>query len=717
MRVWSLQEGMGEIVLVENPGGVPVVGRMGHAFQFQGAAPDSMEPALHERAVPNASLDKDVPPRTLVTTGGEGAFGTPSIAGSRADGTGWLLAFATKSVVTADGRMTVRLADERNGLELSVVLSLPAKGQVVEQTLTLRNNGSEPFRVDRLMAQFFVPGGDAEVITLAGRWGMEFQERRERLGVATWSRINRRGRTSHDVFPGVILGTETDQPLLQDRRTSAFHLAWSGNSEILIEPLDDSGWVIQLGEHWLPGEVILQPGEAATTPTALMRVPSARGPATGHAFHRYLRDHVLSWPGTTITPRPVTLNTWEGNYFDLDETRLRAQAEAAAKLGIERFVLDDGWFGRRDDDTTSLGDWTPHPVKFPHGLRPLAEHVRRLGMEFGLWVEPEMVSPDSDLFRAHPEWALQVQGRPLLTGRKQLVLDLGRAEVVDHLFTALDEVLRGAPISYLKWDMNRDLTAAGDATGRPGYRKHVLGLYALLDRLRAAHPEVEIESCASGGGRADYGILRRTHRIWTSDGTDPLTRIAIQRGFLRFFPPEIMGAHVSASPNHQTGRTYSLAFRAIVALPGHFGVELDPLRLDDAERAELAGWIALHKRLRPLLHRPGIAIQDIPDQSGRSGWAFIDEDATVLILVQERQQETRIPPPLWVPLHPSTNGRFRLSLPAPQRPSWPRATATQKALLDGSLVLGGGELGRFPLQLPELAPQSGLVILCETVKE
>ncbi len=234
-----------------------------------------------------------------------------------------------------------------------------------------------------------------------------------------------------------------------------------------------------------------------------------------------------------------------------------ALADAAARIGIERFVLDDGWFHRRHDDRAALGDWWPDSGKFPDGLGPLIAHVRALGMEFGLWVEPEMVNPDSELFRTHPDWALQLAGAAAADGRNQLVLDISRPEVADYLFDKIAALLGTHPIAYLKWDHNRDLTTAGLCDGRAGYRAQVHAAYALLARLRAAHPDVEIESCSGGGGRIDFAVLRHTHRVWTSDNIDALSRLAIQRGCLQFFPPEVMGAHVGTAPAHVTGRSQS----------------------------------------------------------------------------------------------------------------------------------------------------------------
>jgi alpha-galactosidase len=715
MSVWRLAANGLEVVLADNPGGPPVMARTGARPGARAPERPSDLARFFRRPVPRASLDEDAATGTVVTTSGLGWFGTPSVAGSATDGRNWLLAFATRSVEVGEERMTVRLADEVAGLELDVLFELPVPGGCAEQALTLRNVGGTAFRVDRLVATFVLPHGFDRVLTFAGRWGMEFQERIEPLGVATWSRTNRRGRTSHDCYPGVIALADEGS---HGPEAYGVQLGWSGNHQTLIEPLDDGRCVLQIGEHWKPGEVVLEPGEAVTTPTAYLAHAIGGAGGVTAAFHEHARRRVLKWPSPRMAPRPVTLNTWEANYFALDEAKLRAQAEAAAELGVERFVLDDGWFKGRRDDRRALGDWTPDPAIFPEGLGPLARHVEGLGMQFGLWVEPEMVSPDSDLHRARPDWALQVAGRPLLTARHQLVLDLTREEVRGHLFACLDRLLRAAPIRYLKWDMNRDLTAAGDRNGFPACHRQVLGLYELLDRVRAAHPGVEIESCASGGGRADWGILARTHRVWTSDGTDPLTRVGIQHGFLRFSPPEIMGAHVSASSNHQTGRASTLAFRAIVALVGHFGLELDPLTLSPEERAELKAWIALHKRLRPVLHGPASHGHELPEQSGRRGWFSVDKDTdrSVAVLVQERQQDTVHAPPLHL-APPGRHKARRFSIPAPQRPGWARTTPVLDALLAGSLVIGDDEFPIVGLALPELPPQSGLVIEIEPLDD
>jgi alpha-galactosidase len=299
-------------------------------------------------------------------------------------------------------------------------------------------------------------------------------------------------------------------------------------------------------------------------------------------------------------------------YFDHDLDTLRGLADIAATCGVERFVVDDGWFHSRRSDNAGLGDWWVDDTVWTNGLTPLIDHVRALGMQFGIWVEPEMVNPDSDLYRAHPDWTLVDERYPVVLGRNQLVLDLGRGEVSEYLFAHLDALLRDHDISYVKWDMNRDLVAATSA-GRAGVHRQTLGVYALFDRLRAEHPGVEFETCASGGGRVDFGIFERTDRAWTSDSIDALDRQQIQRGFSLLFPPELMGTHIGSPVAHTTGRSHGLGFRAIAAMFGSLGIEWNLLKASDRDRADLGEIIAIHKRLRPLLHHGTVVRLDHPD--------------------------------------------------------------------------------------------------------
>jgi alpha-galactosidase len=351
----------------------------------------------------------------------------------------------------------------------------------------------------------------------------------------------------------------------------------------------------------------LGPGEAFTTPEAVIVVSSTGLGGMSDAFHDLYRDRLARGPWRD-RPRPILINNWEATYFDFDADRLVEIASSAHDLGVELFVLDDGWFGHRDDDTTSLGDWVVDRRKLPDGLGGIAERITALGMAFGLWIEPEMVSVDSDLFRAHPDWAIGIPGRPGTESRQQLVLDMGRAEVVDHLAGVLTDVLASAPISYVKWDMNRNITepyGPGLPAARQGefFHRYILGVYELYRRMIDRFPDILFESCASGGGRFDPGMLAFAPQAWTSDDTDALERLRIQWGTSLVYPLSSMAAHVSAVPNHQTGRITPLATRAAVAFFGVFGYELDPTALSGDERAEIADQVAFYARHRDLFQR------------------------------------------------------------------------------------------------------------------
>lgn len=650
-------------------------------------------------------MDENVPAAVLLPTGGMGFFGAPAIAGHRG-GRDFLMEFSEWTERETKPGRTVLVGRDLVA-ELSLIIEIDASGSVLSMRATLVNDGADDFVLDRCMAgSLLVDADHDEVLTFEGGWGREFHARRERLGSGLFIKENRRGRTSHDRFPAIILGRpgfgELSGPV------AGLTLGWSGNHQIIVDRLDDGRRIVHAGELFEPGEFVLAAGEAYTSP--LVYIGFGRDlDALAARFRDHARTKILTWPG--IGPRPVTLNTWEGTYFAHDLANLKAQADAAAAIGIERFVLDDGWFGRRDDDTTSLGDWWVDPRKYPNGLGALVDHVTGLGMEFGLWVEPEMVNPVSDLFRAHPDWALQLPGRALLPSRNQVVLDLTRAEVTDYLFGRIDAILSAHRISYLKWDMNRDLTAVGDASGRAATGGQVRAFYALVDRIREAHPHVEIESCASGGGRADWGALARTHRVWTSDCTDALERLEIQRGAALFLPPEVMGAHISASPNHQTARRHSLDFRAIVALPYHLGVEMSPLALNADERSALSAWIALHKRLRPLFHG-GRAFR-LPDRDGRHVHGVAARGTIVLIVAQASHPLLEHPAPIRLPgdIVDLFGGELaRLALPAPQVPPFVRIHEAQARLLRGEVAVPAALIATVGITVPQMLPESAVII-------
>lgn len=642
------------------------------------------------RANRENGMDIDTPSATLLATAGLGYFGWPAIAGHR-DGRASVTEFSDWRVEGGGAACSLHARDLVTCLALTIELRVAERALSV--TTCLSNEGVDVYTLERCMAgSMLVPEGPAGLTRFSGMWGREFQIRQEPLTAGLWMQENRRGRTSHDRSPSVILTTAAG--------VLAAHLGWSGNHLVAIETLDDGRRLIHLGELFEPGEIRLAPGEAYRSPTAYF--------ALDVAALRARISSEMTWPMGALTPRPVTLNTWEGVYFDHRLPQLKAQATAAANLGIERFVLDDGWFGNRDSDASSLGDWTIDPRKYPDGLKPLADHVHELGMQFGLWFEPEMVSPDSDLYRAHPEWVLAVEGRRAPLSRKQLVLDLTQREAADHIFVAMNAVLRATPVDYIKWDMNRDLAPGADASGKARTAAQTRAVYALIDRIRAAHPQLEIETCASGGGRADYGALQHAHRIWTSDCTDPLARLEIQRGARLFFPPHILGAHISASPNHQTHRETSLDFRALVAFAYHLGVELDPLRLDDDARMRLKAWIALHKRFRPILH--GDQAFHLEPWDGRYVWGAASPDTLLLVVAQGAQMMSEQAPPLRVPAEYVTPGVWRIETCFPSNPDFARAIEPQHRLLQGEVAFSAASLTGAGLPLPMLRPLSGFVL-------
>jgi alpha-galactosidase len=393
-------------------------------------------------------------------------------------------------------------------------------------------------------------------------------------------------------------------------------------------------------------------------------------------------------------------------YFDHDFDKLVSLAERAATAGVERFVLDDGWFGGRRDDTSSLGDWWVSPDAHPQGLAPLIDRVRSLGMEFGIWVEPEMVNPDSELYRAHPDWALADLGYTPVLGRNQLVLDLTIPAAFDEILSRLDTLLGDHEIGFVKWDMNRDHVQATGIDGRAGTHEQTLALYRLLDELRRRHPDVEFESCSSGGARIDLGILQRAERVWTSDCNDALERQTIQRHASMLVPLEVLGAHVGPPTAHTTGRTQSLAFRAATALFGHFGIEWNLLTLGDDELAALTAWVELYKRHRDLLHGGDVVRIDHDDPHAYvHGVLATDRRSGLIAYVQLTSAQALLPRPVRIP-ELDSDRRYRVVLvPQPGAPAGRRLTREIMAVETG-LELTGRQLAAHGVRLPVVHPES-----------
>lgn len=610
----------------------------------------------------------------------------------------------TASGWEADGTaIAIHFADRLAGVEVSLQWQIGA-GDVVRAQTNLTNTGEGALEVERLAALALpIPASFTEVTSYAGRWAAEMQEHRRSIapdGLARETAIGKPGFAGAGWLllhaKGEVLGAQ---------------VAWSGDQWLALE-LDAQGAgdgraMLLMGAGWSPQEVLLAPGTSVTTPHGVFALAPCRS-ALAQAFHAHLRAEVL--PGrATWPPRKVHLNSWEALGFGLSQDKLIALAEDAATLGIERFVLDDGWFGGRRDDTTSLGDWTISPDVFPEGLAPLIARVHELGMDFGLWVEPEMVSPDSDLYRQHPDWCLHIEGRGRSTMRGQLVLDLTLAEVRDYLFGALNQLLSAHPIAYLKWDHNRDLfPTAGKALGQ------TRGFYALIDRLRAAHPHVEIESCSSGGGRIDFGVLSRVQRVWPSDNNDAIERLRIIPAWGQFLPLEVLGSHVGPSPNPITGRRLSMDFRAKVAVFGHMGVEADPARMSDKERATLAAHIALYKQWREVLHSGKLHRLDHPDPNVTAMMVTHEGKALALVAQTAFSPVFDAAPVRLAGLEPET--RYRVSLPEPWPPKARHYLANPDAWRDG-FILSGTALMTHGLALPLTHPETAWLIALERLPE
>ncbi|HEY1752691.1 MAG TPA: alpha-galactosidase [Caulobacteraceae bacterium] len=653
-------DGGGETMLLALRDGPPVLAYWGPAL------PDGVDAAAVAALTP--------PPRAgggmldggeafdLFPEAGRGFTGHPALELCRASGD-FVTQLGFREARPIDDGWAILLADAEADVELELRVSLDSETGVAAFRSRLVNRGRDALHLD-WMAPAALPLAHDEVVLFDGRWAREFQPVRQRLATGLIVKENRTGRTSHHAPPFAVVG----EPGFGEAAGAVLglHLAWSGNARLVFERLRDGVMQAQAGELFLPGEVTLAAGEAYVTPILYAARSDAGLNGLSDRLHPFVRRQIL---GGRLAgkPRPVNFNTWEAVYFRHDLAELKALAELAASVGAERFVLDDGWFEGRDDDTTSLGDWRADPRKYPDGLGPLIEHMRGLGLEFGLWVEPEMANARSKLLAEHPDWTLHAGARVQPLGRGQYVLDLTRPEVAEAIFAQLDALLAAHPIGYLKWDMNRDLTHAA-SLGRPASHRQTLAVYALIDRLRAAHPGVEIESCASGGGRADYEILRRTERIWTSDNNDALDRQAIQRGFGVFFPPEVMGAHVGPSPSHTTGRRLSLAFRAWTAVFGHLGIEADIRDFTEAERARLAQIIGIYKQHRGLLHGGRTARLETADPTALA--FMVANEAGVLVSYAQLATPTvATPAPLRLPtLDPGADYRMRLLTPARRAP-------------------------------------------------
>jgi alpha-galactosidase len=644
---------------------------------------------------------------SLALEPGLGLLGPTGFAAHRA-GLDWGSRFDVLSTTASPGNATIKCHDPRTSLRLDYAIAFDVATGVVTIGTTLTNDGVGPLDLSEMATACLpIPQPMTELIGFSGRWSDEF--RRERLSRFTggYVRENRRGRTSHDSFPALILCTSSTNEGAGE--AYGLHLAWSGNHRLRVDTLIDGRVFASLGALLMPGEVRLAAGEVYRSPDIVAAYSSLGLSALSRRFHAHVRRGILR-ASTREKVRPVHYNTWEAVYFDHDVTRLKTLATRAAEIGVERFVLDDGWFGSRRDDLSGLGDWTVSGAVYPDGLGPLIDHVTGLGMEMGIWFEPEMVNPDSDLFRAHPDWVLKIEGVDQVPFRHQYVLDIACDEVANYLFGQIDQILSNHDIGYIKWDMNRDLNHPGDAAGYPRAHAQVEALYALVDRIRAAHPAVEIETCSSGGGRPDMGILAHTDRIWTSDSNDAIDRQSIQRGASYFLPLDVMGAHVGPRHCHVTGRSLSMAMRAGTALMGHMGLELNLLSEPENELAELKAAIVLHKAHRALLHHGDLYRLDLPDYLNGVGVVASDQREALFSIAFVKGHAATLPGRfLPAGLDPDAWYRLRLIWPQGWRSRSAPSVVNALDLTGEGAVLSGDALMKFGVQLPLSLPETVLL--------
>lgn len=611
----------------------------------------------------------------------------------------------TDRTATVDS-IEVHARDAASGLILTIRVAIEAGGVAwVEQRL--RHDGepdAAPVEVEWLESALPAPTTTDTLTTFDGRWTREKRPVTTGMPAGSTVRQSRRGRPGHDA-PTVIIASERP-PLWGSGRLWAAHAAWSSDVTYRVDRVTDAVTLIGAGELLRPGEMVLAPGQEYAAPRVAFVFSGAGLDGLAARTHTWMRGRAQH----PSSPRPLVLNTWEAVYFDHDEARLLQLAERAADVGIERFVLDDGWFQGRRDDTTSLGDWVVDSEVWPGGLVPLAARVHDLGMQFGLWFEPEMISLDSDVARSHPEWLLHDPGHldhdAELSWRTQYVLDLANPDAYAHVLGQLDAVVREVGVDFIKWDHNRDLVESTH-DGRPGGHLQMIAVYRLIAELKHRHPALEIESCSSGGARTDLGILEVCDRVWASDSNDPVERQDIQRWTGLLLPPELVGAHVGPTTSHSSGRTTALSYRMATSLLGSAGFEWDILLCDAEETATIQRFGELYRELRSVVHTGAVVHPDLRDPAWRVT-GFVTPDASVFVvatvasLEDARAERLRMP---W--LDPARRYRVRVRREIGDAeygwiaPEW---------YTDGAIELPGRLLAEVGLQMPTLWPVQAFVL-------
>ncbi|WP_295208090.1 alpha-galactosidase [Ruminococcus sp.] len=548
--------------------------------------------------------------------------------------------------------LEITMYDKSADIEAVLIYTAFDKLDVITRSVVITNKGEKPFKITRaLSACVDFDTDEMDMITLNGSWARERAVERCRLHHAKQLVDSCKGESSHQNNPFVAL---CDNNADEDKgEVFGFNFVYSGNFYAQAEVTQHKKTRFLMGINPLDFEWLLEKGESFTCPEVVM-VHSDEGIGKmSRTFHDLYRNNLIRGEYKDKR-RPILINNWEATYFNFDTEKLIDIAKEASKLGIEMLVMDDGWFGHRDADNSSLGDWFVYEKKLKGGLKYLVDEVNKLGMKFGIWFEPEMISPDSELYKAHPDWAIQIQGRPLTLCREQYVLDYSRKEVRDHVYNMMKKILDSANIEYIKWDMNRQLTEVGSTTlpaerQRELWHRYVLGVYDLMDRLTTDYPHILLENCSGGGARFDPGMLYYSPQIWCSDDTDAIERLKIQHGTSMCYPCSAMGAHVSDCPNHTVGRNTPFKTRGHVAMVGTFGYELDVTRIPQEDRDAIPAQIEEFNKFNKLV-RTGdhYRIGNMFEDNTWDAWEFVAKDKSealfefVQVLARPNERSRRI---------------------------------------------------------------------------
>lgn len=526
--------------------------------------------------------------------------------------------------------LEITCVDKHTGLEAVLVYTAFNDLDVITRSVRLKNNGTAPLNVKRVLSACVDFDNDGyDFITLNGSWARERVMERCRLHHGKQGVDSVKGESSHQNNPFVALVSHTADE--DNGEAYGFNFVYSGNFFAQAEVTQHKYTRLVMGINHFDFNWLLEAGEEFVAPEVVMVYSSEGIGAMSRTFHDLYREHLIRGEYKDKR-RPILINNWEATYFNFDTEKLIDIAKEASKLGIEMLVMDDGWFGHRDADNSSLGDWFVYEKKIKGGLKYLVDEVNKLGMKFGIWFEPEMISPDSELYKAHPEWAIQVQGRELSMSREQYVLDYSNKEVRDHIYGMMKKILDSANIEYIKWDMNRQLTEVGSTTlpknrQRELWHRYVLGVYDVMNRLTTDYPHILLENCSGGGARFDPAMLYYSPQIWCSDDTDAIERLKIQHGTSICYPASAMGAHVSDCPNHTVGRSTPFATRGNVAMVGTFGYELDVTRIPQEDRDAIPGQIAQFNKYNPII-RTGdqYRIGNVFEDNMWDAWMFVAKD-------------------------------------------------------------------------------------------